>query len=62
MTPNGRERVMELRAGAKGTGKLIARVSYWPWSAKSCEVADEYIFTAARREGYEVPPAEDWVE
>lgn len=54
MTPNGRERVMHLRIGAKGTGKELMAVSYWPWSAKSCEQADRYIAAAADRHDVEI--------
>jgi len=58
MTPNGRERIMELRAGAKGTGKVLFQVIYWPWSDKSCEQADEIVFQAARMARVEV--VENW--
>lgn len=43
VTPNGREGIYELRKGEKGTGALIQKVTYWPWSSKSCEVAQSAI-------------------
>ena len=49
--------VMQLRAGRKGTGKVLAVVHYWPWSAKSVEAAEDYIYAAAEREGVEIIPA-----
>lgn len=45
---------MILRAGAKGTGKKLATANYWPWSPKSVNAAEEYIFAAAKRQGYEI--------
>ncbi len=57
-TANGRERIMELRRGSKGTGEVLATVRYWPWSDKSVESADNYIFQAAKQADVEV--VEDW--
>lgn len=57
MTPNGRERVMMLKAGKNGTGEQIGNsVSYWPWSDKSCEQADRIISEIAERHGYKIVP------
>jgi len=54
MSPNGRERRFELRSGTRGTGRKIAAVTFWPWSPKSVEAAEEYIFAAAQRAGVEI--------
>ena len=54
LTPNGREKIMQLRRGAKGTGELIHSVRYWPWSEKSVEAADHSIFEAARNAQVEI--------
>ncbi len=54
MTPNGRERIMQLRRGANGKGALIQSVRYWPWSHKSEDAADKIIFEAARSAGVEI--------
>ena len=50
MTPNGREGKMELRRGAKGTGKLLGAVTYWPWSGISIGEAEKMIIEVAERE------------
>ena len=43
-----------LRAGAKGTGRILHSVRYWPWSPLSCDAADDVLFAAAERLGYEI--------
>lgn len=48
-TPNGREMVMEIRAGEKGTGKSFGSVIYWPWSGPSCDQADTVVAEIAKR-------------
>ncbi len=64
LTPNGREKVQEIRAGAKGTGRVIGMsVAYWPWSWRSGEAADEMISEQIRRaeaEGYQVDCSPDY--
>jgi hypothetical protein len=57
-SPNGREMRMELRSGAKGTGKLIQSVTYWPWSPKSVDAASEIMRQSAERAGVTVTPYE----
>lgn len=57
MTPNGRESVTELRAGEKGTGKVLGSVISWPWSASSEEEADRVFGEIERRaeaNGYKI--------
>lgn len=48
-TPNGREMVMEVRGGEKGTGKNFGSVIYWPWSGPSCDQADKIVEEIAER-------------
>lgn len=49
LTPNGQhERIMQIRAGEKGTGQPIGpAVTYWPWSSASCDQADKIIAEVA---------------
>jgi hypothetical protein len=58
MTPNGRERIMEVRAGEKGTGAVLGcSIGYWPWSDRSYEEADRlisYQIELAEAGGYDV--------
>ena len=54
MTPNGREAIAQIRMGAKGTGKEVGRVIYWPWSSPSCDQADRIISEIVEREGVEL--------
>lgn len=54
MTPNGRERIMQLRAGAAGTGALIGETIYWPWSGPSIDEAHRIMRAIARDAGYEI--------
>lgn len=49
---NGQERRAELRAGERGTGKVIAVVNYWPHSSASIDAADRIFTEAAKRDGY----------
>ena len=58
MTPNGREKKMQLRAGANGKGKILHTVGYWPWSDRSIEEADRMIAAAAQRHQVEIVPSE----
>ena len=51
LTPNGYEYRFRLRLGEKGTGKVIASCTYWPWSEKSIDSAEQYIVDAAKRAG-----------
>ena len=44
----------ELRAGAKGTGRVLAAGTYWPDSGKSCEARDRQIAEICRRDGIEI--------
>lgn len=50
---------LELRAGAQGTGKVIARVSYWPQHSVSVSAAYDALHSAAKREGYTVIYSKD---
>ena len=45
---------MELRAGAKGKGCKLYACHYWPWSSKSVEAAEDHIYAAAQRMGYDI--------
>jgi len=54
MTPNGRERVMSLRMGEKGKGKMLGSVKYWPWSGISCDQADHIIQEIGERCGVKI--------
>lgn len=45
---------MILRAGARGKGKRLQVVHYWPWSPASVDQAEAIMFEAAKREGYKV--------
>jgi len=51
---NGQERRAELRGGAKGEGKLIQVINYWPHSGPSMDAADRQFAAAAEAEGYEI--------
>ena len=53
-TPNGREMVMEVRAGKKGTGKKFGSVIYWPWSGPSCDQADRVVAEIAEHNDLEL--------
>lgn len=50
---------MELRAGEKGTGKLIQAVTYWPRHAISSDKAHEILFDAAQRANVEIVERQD---
>ncbi len=54
VTPNGREKVMEVRAGKRGAGKVLGSVKYWPWSTPSCDAADRIVDEIARKNGVEL--------
>lgn len=54
LSPNGREKKWTLRTGKSGRGKIIAIVTYLPWSGPSVEEAECYVIAAARRAGVEV--------
>lgn len=45
---------MVLRAGAKGRGKELFKVSYWPDSPRSVEQAEQYMIDFASRNGYNI--------
>lgn len=45
---------MVLAAGAKGTGKAISTVNFWPWSPKSVDAAEDILFAAAELAGFEI--------
>lgn len=51
---SGNERQMQLRVGEQGTGRVVARVNYWPNSRESVVAAREMLRNAAAREGLEV--------
>jgi hypothetical protein len=51
---NGQERRATLRAGAKGQGKVIQVVNYWPDSGPSMDAADRIFTEVAAREGYTI--------
>ena len=51
---NGQERRAELRAGARGQGKVLQVVNYWPHSGPSMESADRIFDEVAARDGYVV--------
>lgn len=46
------EREMRLRAGAKGRGRIIQAVRYWPESPKSESAALDILSRAAASAGY----------
>lgn len=54
VTPNGREKVMEVRAGKSGTGKVLGSVKFWPWSAPSCDAADRIVDEIAAKHDVEL--------
>lgn len=43
-----------LRAGGRGTGRVLHSATYWPWSAKSVEEAHRLLHEAAAQRGYKV--------
>lgn len=45
---------MVLRAGAKGKGRRIQVVHFWPWSPKSVDKAENIMFEAAKAEGVKI--------
>ena len=49
-----KEEELLLRAGAKGTGKVLHTVQYWPWSSKSEEAAYTILYEIAQQLGYEI--------
>lgn len=51
---NGNERKAYLRAGAKGKGRVIQVVVYWPDSYRSVEGAERIFAEVAEREGYQI--------
>jgi hypothetical protein len=62
MTPTGRERVTEIRAGKKGTGQVLGAVISWPWSYRSEEMADGILsakIDGLEGQGYTVIQGED---
>ena len=53
--PSGRRAgIMSLRAGAKGTGRKLISVRYWPWSRASVEKAERSIAEYAKTAGIKV--------
>lgn len=54
VTPSGREKVMEVRSGKSGTGKVLGSVKYWPWSSPSCDAADRIVGEIAAKHGVEL--------
>ena len=59
LTPNGREKKLEIRRGEKGKGGLVGSVNYWPWSPKSVSGAFNLAEEIAARAGLEL---EDFFE
>lgn len=55
---NSKEAELQLRAGLKGKGRVLAATLYWPWSDKSVDAAYDHIYNAAERLGAEIIP---WV-
>lgn len=51
---NGQERRATLRAGAKGTGRVLRVVNYWPESHGSVDAAYSIFQAAAHNEGYTI--------
>lgn len=51
---NGQERRATLRAGAKGEGKVLQVVNYWPHSGPSIEQAYKIFSEVAERQGYAI--------
>lgn len=45
---------MVLRAGAKGKGRRIQIVHFWPWSPKSVDKAEAILFEVAEAKGIEI--------
>lgn len=59
MTPNGRERITEIRAGKRGTGKVLGSVISWPWSYRSGDAASDILAAQMNRleaQGYTILP------
>lgn len=50
----GQQRRATLRSGAKGYGRLIQVVIYWPDSGSSMDTAYRILRQAAAHEGYEI--------
>lgn len=48
------QRAATLRGGAKGSGKLLKVVTYWPRHRGSVDDAYEIFQEVAAREGYEI--------
>lgn len=51
---NGQERRATLRSGAKGEGRVLQAVNYWPNSGSSLDAAYRIFKDVAEREGYEI--------
>ena len=49
LDPNGQTKIMSLRSGKKGTGKIINSVQYWPWEDASKDEAVKTIYLIANR-------------
>lgn len=49
--------ILHLRAGAKGRGRVLSSVEYWPWSPRSCEAADHHLYAVAEKLEYEIVPS-----
>ena len=53
-TPNGVERIDQLRAGRKGKGRILHSCIVWPWSGPSEQYAFSALSAEAERQGYEI--------
>ena len=62
MTPNGRERVTEIRAGKKGKGQVLGSVISWPWSWRSQEAASDILSAQINRleDDYTILPENEY--
>ena len=51
------EATMVLKAGRQGTGQDLAVSHYWPWSWASVSAAEDHMYAAAERAGYQIIPS-----
>lgn len=56
ITPNGRDAVLQLRKGEKGTGEVVQSVRMWPWSPRSVEAAHDIMRQVADRANLDIVP------
>lgn len=54
VTPNGREKKLQLRAGKQGKGEVLHTIIYWPWSDRSVDQAYQWMDEYAARHNIEI--------